>query len=363
MPRQPRTPGADASASPRGAARRVRVVGPEGAGKTLLARRAAELLGVPLVEVDALMRRTDGGVASPEQYREACGRALAAAAGGWVVDGDDAHEVGLRYADADLVLWVDAPLRRTLWRLIARAVRPRAGWRRATEVRVLAWAVRHHAADRRRWAAHAAREPGRWRRLGVSDAATWVPEPMGSAARRPRRVRVLGTSGSGKTTLGRAAARRLGVPHLELDAVFHGPGWQPASDEEFRAAVRAFVASAPHGWVVDGNYVARVGPLLDDADAVVWLDYPRPVVMRQVVRRTLVRATKRVELWNGNREPWAGMLRRRPEDNIVLWAWRTHASNRTRFEAMADTRWTRLRSPDDARRWLATLGPGPRDTP
>ncbi|WP_233404806.1 AAA family ATPase [Actinotalea solisilvae] len=337
--------------------RRVRVVGPEGAGKTHLAGRTAELLRVPLVEVDSLVRRPGGGVATPEQFRAACGRALAEAPDGWVVDGDDAHEVGLRYADADVVLWVDAPLRRTVWILLARVVRPRAGWRRGAEARVLGWAVRHHAGDRRRWAALAARDPERWLRLTPRAAATWVPEPGERVRVQPRRVRVLGTSGTGKTTFAAAVARRLGLPHLELDAVFHRAGWQPASDEEFRAAVSAFVASAPDGWVVDGNYQARIGPLLDDADVVVWLDYPRRVVMGRVVRRTVVRAVTRRELWNGNREPWTGMFRRRPEDNIVLWAWRTHAERRRRFALLRGPHWVHLTSPGAADRWLDTLPP------
>ncbi len=172
-----------------------------------------------------------------------------------------------------------------------------------------------------------------------------------------RRVRVMGTSGSGKTTFARTLAARLGVPHLELDAIFHHAGWQQAPDDEFRADLRAFLDAAPDGWVVDGNYVARVGPLLDDADAVVWLDYPRRVVMGRVVRRTVVRALTRRELWNGNREPWTGLVRRDPEHNIVLWAWRTHDANRARFAQAADARWVRLTSPREARRWLRTTAP------
>jgi adenylate kinase family enzyme len=39
------------------------------------------------------------------------------------------------------------------------------------------------------------------------------------------RVSILGTSGSGKTTLARRLAAALDLPHLELDAVFHQPGW------------------------------------------------------------------------------------------------------------------------------------------
>jgi adenylate kinase family enzyme len=45
--------------------------------------------------------------------------------------------------------------------------------------------------------------------------------------RRPSRVLVAGTSGSGKTTLATRIAGTLTVPHVEIDALFHGPAWTP----------------------------------------------------------------------------------------------------------------------------------------
>lgn len=170
------------------------------------------------------------------------------------------------------------------------------------------------------------------------------------------RVRVVGTSGSGKTTFARDLARRLGVPHLELDRLHHRAGWAPAPVTEFRAELSDFLAASPDGWVVDGNYQDRAAGLTDHADTVVWLDYPRRVVMGRVVRRTAVRAVTRRELWNGNREPRTTMFRREPEDNIVLWAWRTHGPYRARYAAAAGPHWVRLRSPREARRWLSAVG-------
>lgn len=67
-----------------------------------------------------------------------------------------------------------------------------------------------------------------------------------------RRVAVTGASGRGKTTLGGALAARLGVPHVKLDALHHGPDWTEATAAELRARVGAALLRAPSGWVVDG---------------------------------------------------------------------------------------------------------------
>ncbi len=50
---------------------------------------------------------------------------------------------------------------------------------------------------------------------------------------------VVGSAGAGKTTFARALAARLGLAHVELDAIFHGPGWAPAEPEDFRRRVAA----------------------------------------------------------------------------------------------------------------------------
>jgi adenylate kinase family enzyme len=148
-----------------------------------------------------------------------------------------------------------------------------------------------------------------------------------------RRVSIVGNAGSGKTTLGRALAGRLGVSFVELDSVFHQPGWRPLPVDEFRRHVEAVVAG--DGWVVDGNYSAVRDLVWARADTVVWIDLPRRAVMRQVVGRTLRRTLTRVELWNGNREPLTGLFRLDPERSIIRWAWVKHDVYAQRFAAAA----------------------------
>lgn len=172
-----------------------------------------------------------------------------------------------------------------------------------------------------------------------------------------RRVSVVGTSGSGKSTLARELAAILGVPHLELDAVHHQPGWQPLPTDEFRRIVAA--KTAADGWVIDGNY-GRVRDLVwARADTVAWLDLPRRTVMRRLVWRTLRRVAGRQELWNGNRERWRNFFSWDPGQSVISWAWHKHAADRVKYAAAAadpanaHLRFVRLASRRDATRFLA----------
>src|SRR5919197_5781827 len=141
----------------------------------------------------------------------------------------------------------------------------------------------------------------------------------------PPKIAVIGTSGSGKTTVARELARRLGVPHVELDALYHGPGWTETPVEEFRRRVVA--ATDADGWVVDGNYNSKLGDfVLERADTVVWLDVPLRVALSRVTRRTIRRIRAREELWNGNRESWRGGFFGR--ESMFVWTIRTHRRRR-----------------------------------
>jgi len=171
-----------------------------------------------------------------------------------------------------------------------------------------------------------------------------------------RRVVVIGTSGSGKTTLAMRLASVLGVPHFEMDSLYHRPNWTHVDDEELARQVAS--AAARPGWVMDGNYSRVRGIAWAPADTIVWLDYPKWLVMVRVVRRSVHRAATKRELWHGNTERFRNLIKLDRDENIVLWAWTTHGQTRARYEeAFAADEWSsksliRLRSPREARRFL-----------
>ena len=166
-----------------------------------------------------------------------------------------------------------------------------------------------------------------------------------------RRILVAGTSGSGKTTLAARLSLALDIPHIEIDALFHGPGWEPR--EAFLAEVAAFTGQP--SWVTEWQYAAVRDLLADRAELLVWLDLPRSVVMSRVVSRTVRRAVRRETLWNGNREPGLHTMLRDP-DHIVRWAWRTHGETPAEVAAVArrrpDLPMVRLRTSREVVSWL-----------
>lgn len=139
-----------------------------------------------------------------------------------------------------------------------------------------------------------------------------------------------GSTGAGKTTLAKALSARFGMPHYELDALHHGPGWMKRAS--FEADVERF--SSGDSWVAEDQYHRVLGDLLwQRADTVVWLDLPRRLVMSRVIRRSLHRAVTRRELWNGNRENWRDWLR---ADHPIRWAWSKYESKRALVLEYAD---------------------------
>jgi hypothetical protein len=147
------------------------------------------------------------------------------------------------------------------------------------------------------------------------------------------------------------------VPHVELDAIYHQPGWTPLADDEFRARVEA--ATEHDDWVVDGNYSVVRDIVWRKADTVVFCDLPYVTVMARTIGRTLRRTMTQEELWNGNREPLSNLWSFKPEKSIIAWTATHHGCYRRRYaEAERDPRWAdldfvHLRSRRDVERFVA----------
>ena len=170
----------------------------------------------------------------------------------------------------------------------------------------------------------------------------------------PRRVTVAGVSGTGKTTLAAAIGEALGVPHVEIDALYHGPDWVPRPS--FVADVEAFTAT--DCWVTEWQYAAARPVVAARAEVLVWLDLPFRVTLGRVSRRTLLRRVRRERLWNGNVEPPLRTVLTDPE-HVVRWAVATRGRYRQLVPQVARLHpplvVVRLGSRREVVAWLAAL--------
>ena len=130
------------------------------------------------------------------------------------------------------------------------------------------------------------------------------------------RFNVVGSSGSGKSTLARAIAQALQLPYVELDALFWKPDWQESSDDEFLPKLAQ--ALAGDEWVLDGNYSRTTSIKWQRVEVVVWLDLPYPLILYQLVKRTLLRSLTREVLWSGNTESLVKTFFHR--DSVIWWS-------------------------------------------
>lgn len=129
---------------------RIHVVGTSGSGKTTLARRVAERLDLPHVELDAI-RHQAGWVELPDDEFVARARDIASG-DGWVVDGNYGVVRPIFFERATHIVWPDLAksvvMGQVVWRSLSRAVTKRPMWNGNTE-RFRTWGEPTHPI---RWA-------------------------------------------------------------------------------------------------------------------------------------------------------------------------------------------------------------------
>lgn len=139
-----------------------------------------------------------------------------------------------------------------------------------------------------------------------------------------RRLAVIGCTGAGKSTLAERIADEMGVGHIQLDDLYHGPNWTPRPHDVFRKDVAE--VSTKQSWVIDGNYRVVRDLIWPRATTVIWLDYSLPTCFSRLLRRTWRRASTGESICNGNRESFRMSFASR--DSILLYQLRAYRRQR-----------------------------------
>jgi adenylate kinase family enzyme len=111
--------------------KRVAVFGNAGGGKSTLAKRLADLTGLPLYPLDLIQYRVGGGEVPHEEYLKAHADLLRREE--WIIDGfGSVASAWERFSNADTLVYVDLPLITHHWwvtkRLIEGLFVTPAGW-------------------------------------------------------------------------------------------------------------------------------------------------------------------------------------------------------------------------------------------
>jgi adenylate kinase family enzyme len=93
---------------------RIAILGGAGAGKSTLARRIGDALGLPVAHLDRVVYGPGWTRLAVPMARERLAGMLAP--GAWVVEGSYAELADLTLPRADLVIWLDQPAWLRLWR-------------------------------------------------------------------------------------------------------------------------------------------------------------------------------------------------------------------------------------------------------
>lgn len=106
------------------------------------------------------------------------------------------------------------------------------------------------------------------------------------------RICIMGPSNSGKSTLADAIGRKLPLPVVHLDALFHLPGtdWEPRPFADFQR-LHDMAIEEPR-WVMDGNYSQLLPQRLAHATGLILLDVSAPVSLFRYLRRSWFQRTR-----------------------------------------------------------------------
>jgi adenylate kinase family enzyme len=162
-------------------------------------------------------------------------------------------------------------------------------------------------------------------------------------------VLIIGAGGAGKSTVARRLGESLRIEVLHLDRLYWRPGWVETPKGEWRDKVRELVRR--ESWIMDGNYSGTLDIRLAACDTVVFLDLPRTLCLRRVVKRLLMYR-------RGGRPDMAEGCPERLSVEFLRWVW--DYPNRSRPKVLEKLkaggegkRIIRLRSQAEVEKFLA----------
>ena len=143
---------------------RINVVGTSGSGKSTFAQQVAQLKGIPWIELDALLWKSNWQASTDDEFLPKVQQALTPDS--WVLDGNYTRTLPIKWARTQAVVFIDLPFYQTLFRVSKRAIQRSLSrtelWQQPGTVEtlkgtffardsVVLWAITHYHANRRKY--------------------------------------------------------------------------------------------------------------------------------------------------------------------------------------------------------------------
>ncbi len=176
------------------------------------------------------------------------------------------------------------------------------------------------------------------------------------------RLVVIGVTGAGKSTLAEQLSEQHRLNFIELDALHWRENWSSAPDAEFVALVEE--ATRAPGWVVAGNYSLTRPLVWQRAQAILWLDYPLPLVFWRLTRRIFQRWYSQELLWQNNRERLWIHFKLWSKESLWHWLFKTYWRRKREYPALfAQPEYQHLQvfrfsTPRQTQEWQERYAPG-----
>ncbi len=166
-----------------------------------------------------------------------------------------------------------------------------------------------------------------------------------------RKVLVIGSGGAGKSTLANQLGELLNIEVLHLDKLYWRPRWIETPKPEWRKTVEELLAR--DAWIMDGNYSGTLDIRFEACDTVIFLDMPRTLCLRRVLKRLMMYRNKhRPDMAEGCPEKF--------NLEFIVWVWNYPRRSRPKIIRILESNpagknivW--LRSQADVKRFTSNI--------
>ena len=169
-----------------------------------------------------------------------------------------------------------------------------------------------------------------------------------------KRILVIGPGGAGKSTFAKRLGSILNIEVIHLDSLYWNPGWVETPKQEWKRRLEKIITR--DSWIMDGNYSGTLDLRLEACDTVIFLDIPRMICLRRVIKRAVVYRNK-------TRPDMADGCPERLGLEFILWVWNYKKRTRPKIVSKLETKrhdkkviW--LRTDTEVERFLAGIKGG-----